>query len=344
MFTFRHRRRNVKHRPGHCGAARGRLPWIGFAIAAALVCAGRLAQAQAYPSRPVHLIVAQAAGGGMDTLARLIAHKLSESLGQPVIVENKAGAGGIIGTSFVAKASADGYTLLLAPIGNMVFTQLLYSKLPFSPQRDLTPVAMVASFPLLLVVNAAQPIQTVPDLVAYMRANPAKSNYGGSGPAFQFATELFKIRTATSSEFIQYKSTSEVITALITGDLLLAFADTGPAAEPVAGGRLRALAVTSPQRLAALPNVPTMAELGFPDLEIQYWAGVFAPAGTPQPIVRKLEGELQRVVGLPEVAERMKSIHVRPATSGSDDFAKIFAADLARWTAVAKTANIKPAE
>ncbi len=309
-----------------------------------LACLAWGAQAQTFPTKPVRIVVAQAAGGGMDTLARLLAQGMSDGLGQPVIVENKAGAGGIIGTSFVAKAPPDGYTLLLAPIGNMVFTQLLYSKLPFSPQRDLTPVAMVASFPLLLVVNAAQPIRTVPDLVAYMRANPAKSNYGGSGPAFQFATELFKIRTNTSAEFIQYKSTSEVITALITGDLLLAFADTGPAAEPVAGGRLRALAVTSPQRLAALPNVPTMAEVGFPDLEIQYWAGVFAPAGTPQPILRKLESELQRVVGLSEVAERMKSIQVSPSTSGSDDFAKIFAADLARWTAVAKTANIKPAD
>ena len=317
---------------------------LGYAMVAALGCAASLSQAQNYPIRPVHLIVAQAAGGGMDTLARLVAQKMSESLGQPVIVENKAGAGGIIGTSFVAKAPADGYTLLLAPIGNMVFTQLLYSKLPFSPQRDLVPVAMVASFPLLLVVNAAQPMQTVPDLVAFMRANPAKSNYGGSGPAFQFATELFKMRTGTSAEFIQYKSTSEVITALIAGDLLLAFADTGPAAEPVAGGRLRALAVTSPQRLAALPNVPTMSEAGLPELEIQYWAGVFAPAGTPQPVVKKLESELQRVVGLPEIAERMKAIQVRPATSGSEEFGRIFSADLARWSAVAKAANIKPSD
>ncbi len=231
-----------------------------------------------------------------------------------------------------------------APIGNMVFTQLLYSKLPISPQRDLTPVAMVATFPLILVVNATQPLKTVADLVAFMRANPAKSSYGGSGPAFQFATELFKIETGTSAGFIQYKSTGEVITALIAGDLLMAFADTKPATASVSGGRLRALAVTSAQRLASLPDVPTMAEIGFPDLEIQYWAGVFASAGTPQPIVKQLEGELQRAVRSPDVAERMRLIQVSPAMSGSDEFAKIFAADLARWTAVARTANIKPAE
>jgi tripartite-type tricarboxylate transporter receptor subunit TctC len=312
------------------------------ALAVATFAAQALAQTQTYPNRPVHLIVAQAAGGGMDTLARLVAQKMTESLGQPVIVENKAGAGGIIGTTFVTKAPADGYTLLLAPIGNMVFTQILYNKLPYSAQRDLTPVAMVATFPLVLVVNAAQPLQSVPELIAYMRANPAKANYGGSGPAFQFATELFKIKTGTQAEFIQYKSTGEVITALIAGDLLLALADTGPAAAPVAGGRVRALAVTSAKRLAALPDVPTMAEIGLPDMEIEYWAGVFAPAGTPQAIVGKLEAELQRVVGLPEIAERMKSIQVSPATSGSDEFTKIFAADLARWSAVAKSANIKP--
>ena len=280
----------------------------------------------------------------MDTLARLVAQRMSDSLGQPVIVENKAGAGGIIGTSFVAKAPADGYTLLLAPIGNMVFTQLLYRNLPFSPQRDLTPVAMVATFPLILVVSADRPMRTVSDLVSYMRANPERANYGGSGPAFQFATELFKIKTGTPAEFIQYKSTSEVITALIGGDLLMAFADTGPATASISGGRLRALAVTSAQRLSSLPNVPTMAEIGFPDLEIQYWAGVFAPAGTPLPIVKRLEGELQRAVRSPDVAERMKLIQVSPAVIGSDEFAKIFAADLARWTAVARTANIKPAE
>jgi tripartite-type tricarboxylate transporter receptor subunit TctC len=303
-------------------------------------CASGAALAQAYPVKPVRIVVGQAAGGGMDILARLLAQKMTESLGQPVIVENKPGAAGIIGTDFVAKAPADGYTLLMAPIGNMVFTQILYRKLPYSPLRDFTPVSMVATFPLLLVVNASQPFRSVAELIAHMKANPAKSNYGGSGPAFQFATELFKIKTGTEAEFIQYKGTNEAISAIIAGDLLLALADTGPAAAPIAGGRLRALAVTSPRRLPSMPSVPTMAEAGLPDLEIEYWAGIFAPAGTPRAIVKKLEGELNRIVRLADVSARMAGIQVNPAGGTSEEFAETLAADLARCSAVAKTANI----
>jgi tripartite-type tricarboxylate transporter receptor subunit TctC len=304
-------------------------------------CAVSTAQAQSYPSKPVRIVVAQAAGGGMDTLARLLAQEMTTSLGQAVMVENKPGAAGIIGTSFVAKAPADGHTLLMAPIGNMVFTQILYNKLPYSPLRDFTPVSLVGNFPLLLVVNAKQPLATVQELVAYMKANPAKANYGGSGPAFQFATELFKIKTETQAEFIQYKSTSEAISAIVSGDLLLALADTGPATALLADGRLRALAVTSPQRLPSLPGVPTMAEAGVHDMEIQYWAGIFAPAGTPAAIVKKLEAEIKRIVQLAEVRERMAGIRVTPVGSTSEEFSKTLADDLERWTAVAKVAHIK---
>ena len=310
-------------------------------LLATAYCAFNTAQAQTYPSKPVRIIVAQAAGGGMDTLARLLAQEMTASLGQAVIVENKPGAAGIIGTNFVAKAPADGHTLLMAPIGNMVFTQILYNKLPYSPLRDFTPVSLVGNFPLLLVVNAKQPLMSVQELVAYMRANPAKANYGGSGPAFQFATELFKIKTDTKAEFIQYKSTNEAISAVVSGDLLLALADTGPATALLADGRLRALAVTSPHRLSSLPNVPTMAEAGVPDMEIQYWAGIFAPTGTPAAIVKKLEAEINRVVKLAEVRDRMAGIRVNPVGSTSEEFSKTLADDLVRWSALAKAAHIK---
>jgi tripartite-type tricarboxylate transporter receptor subunit TctC len=318
--------------------------WWRVALAIGVCLAGFASGAtgQGFPNKPVRIIVGQAAGGGVDTLARLLAQRMAESLGQPVIVENKPGAGGIIGTTFVTKAAPDGYTLLMAPTGNVVFTQILYSKLPYSAQRDLTPVGMLATFPLLLVVNASQAFRTLPELVTYMKAHPDKSNYGGSGPAFQFATELFKIKTGTKAEFIQYKSTSEVITALIAGDLLLALADTGPAHEPVATGRLRALAVTSPRRLDSLPNVPTMAEVGLPELEIQYWVGLFAPAGVTQPVVKRLEAELLRVAGLREFANRIAAMQVTAAGSSGDELSRILAADLARWSAVARTADIKP--
>lgn len=315
---------------------------LRLASVAAIGCLACGVQAQTYPNKPVRIVVGQAAGGGVDTLARLMAQKMAQGLGQPVVVENKPGAGGIIGTTFVTRAPPDGYTLLVAPIGSVVFNEILYPRSPYSARRDLTPIGMLATFPLMLVVNGSRPYRTAEELLAYLKANPDKANYGGSGPAFQFATELFLIKTGTKAQFIQYKSTSEVITALIAGDLLLAFADTGPAHEQASGGRLRALAVTSPLRLSFLPDVPTMAEIGYPELETQFWVGVFAPAGTPHPIVKVLEAELTRIVGLPEVAQRMAAMHVSPAARGSEALAKILAADLARWSAVARDANIAP--
>ena len=229
----------------------------------------------------------------------------------------------------------------MAPIGNMVFTPILVPKLRYSPTKDFVPVSLVATFPLVLVVNAKQPINTVQDLVAYMKAQPAKSNYGGSGPAFQFATELFRLHTGTPGEFIQYKSTSETITAIMAGDLLMSMVDTGPASAGIADGRLHALAVTSPTRLAALPQVPTMAEIGMPQLEIRYWAGIFAPAGTPPAVLRKMEAEINRAVKLPEVAAQMAAIQVSPAGGSSEELGKMLSADLARWQGVAKSANIQ---
>jgi tripartite-type tricarboxylate transporter receptor subunit TctC len=300
--------------------------------------------AQEFPNKPVRIYVGQGAGGGMDTLARLIGQKLSINLGQPVVVENKVGAGGIIATDFVAKAPADGYSLLMGPIGNMVFTPILVPKLRYSATKDFTPISLVATFPLLLVVSAKQPFNTVQDLVAFMKANPEKSNYGGSGPAFQFASELFRLKTGTQGEFIQYKSMSETLTALVSGDLVMSMVDTGPATPLIQDGRVRALAVTSPTRLAAFPNVPTMAELGFKDIEFRYWAGIFAPTGTPAAVVARLETEVNRILKLPDVAAKMASIQVTPTGSSSDELSRLVSSDLARWGAVAETAKIKPQE
>jgi tripartite-type tricarboxylate transporter receptor subunit TctC len=299
------------------------------------------AMAQEFPSKPVRIYVGQGAGGGMDTLARLISQKLSINLGQPVVVENKVGAGGIIATDFVAKAPADGYSLLMGPIGNMVFTPILVPKLRYSATKDFAPISLVATFPLLLVVSAKQPFNSVQDLVAFMKANPEKSNYGGSGPAFQFASELFRLKTGTQGEFIQYKSMSETLTALVSGDLVMSMVDTGPATPLIQEGRVRALAVTSPTRLAAFPNVPTMAELGFKEIEFRYWAGIFAPSGTPPAVVARLEAEINRVVKLPDVAAKMASIQVTPTGSTSEELSRLVIADLARWGTVAETAKIK---
>ena len=306
---------------------------IGFGLGSA--------QAQEFPQKTVRIVVGQGAGGGMDTLARLLSQRLAGPLGQPVVVENRVGAGGIIATDGVAKSPADGHTLLMAPIGNMVFTPILTTKLRYSPTKDFVPVSLVASFPLLLVVNAKQGIASLPELVKFMKSNPDKANYGGSGPAFQFASELFRLQTGTPGEFIQYKSTSETITALIAGDLVMSMVDTGPASALLASSQLRALAVTSPTRLPSLPQVPTMAELGFPQLEFRYWAGLFAPAQTPMAVVKRLESEVHRILKLPEVAAQMATSQVTATPASSEDLAKLLAADLAKWGAVAESAKIK---
>jgi len=304
---------------------------------------GAWAQVSDYPSKPIRVYVGQGAGGGMDTQARIVSQRLAAQLGQPVVVENKVGAGGIIATESVARSTPDGYSLLMAPIGNMVFTPILTPNLKYSPTKDFVPVSLIATFPLVLVVNSKSKINSVGELIAYMKANPDKSNFGGSGAAFQFANELFKIKTGAPGEFIQYKSMSETITALIAGDLVMSMVDTGPATTHINSGSLRALAVTSPQRLASMPQVPTMAELGFRDIEFRYWSGFFAPAGTPKAVVKKLEMEIQRVLKQPEVMAQMSANQVIATPSTSEELSKLVAADLVRWGGIADAAKmVKP--
>lgn len=297
-------------------------------------------RAQEFPNKPIKIVVGQGAGGGIDTLTRIVAQKISEHIGQPIVIENKVGAGGIIATEFVAKSPQDGYTLLMAPSGNMVFTPILMPKLRYNPIKDFTPVSLVATFPLVLLVNSKLPIYSVSDLVAYMKANPNKSNYGGSGPAFQFSSELFKLKTNTPGEFIQYKSTSESITALMSGDLLFCMADTGPAIPAISSTQVRALAVTSPNRISSLPNVPTMSEVGLAQVEFKLWSGLFAPTGTPSAVIKKLESEVARVTKLPEVIGLLNTNNVQAASSTSEELALLLNQDLQRWGQVQESAKI----
>lgn len=299
-----------------------------------------LAQVSDYPSKPIRIYVGQGAGGGMDTQARIVAQQLATQLAQPVVVENKVGAGGIIATEWVSRAAPDGYSLLMGPIGNMVFTPILTPNLKYSPTKDFVPVSLVATFPLVVVVNSKSKINSVAELVAYMKANPNKSNFGGSGPAFQFANELFKIKTGAQGEFIQYKSMSETITALLAGDLVMSMVDTGPATTHINAGTLRALAVTSAQRLPSMPQVPTMAELGLRDIEFRYWSGIFAPAGTPKDVIKKLEVEINQILKQPNVMAQMSANQVLSTGSTSEELSKLIASDLKRWGAVAESAKI----
>jgi len=301
---------------------------------------GVLAQVSDYPSKPIRIFVGQGAGGGMDTQARILAQRLASQLAQSVVVENKVGAGGIIATESVARSVPDGYSLLMGPIGNMVFTPILTPSLKYSPTKDFVPVSLVATFPLVVVVNSKSKINSVAELISHMKANPDKSNFGGSGPAFQFANELFKLKTGAPGEFIQYKSMSETITALLAGDLVMSMVDTGPATTHINAGTLRALAVTSPQRLPSMPQVPTMAELGLRDIEFRYWSGIFAPAGTPKNVIKKLEVEINQILKQPDVMAQMSANQVTATGSTSEELSKLVASDLKRWSAVADSAKI----
>jgi tripartite-type tricarboxylate transporter receptor subunit TctC len=315
------------------------LRWLVLGIAA---LAGASIHAQgAYPTRPIQLVVGYAAGGGTDLLARVIATKLGEGLGQPIIIENKVGAQAIIGAQYVAKANPDGYTLLLGPTGPLAMNPAIYSKLPYSPLRDFAPISLIGSFPLVLVVGQSNPARTVQQLIDYAKAAPDKANYGASAAPFQLAAELFKQKTGTAFQHIAYKGSNESVNATATGEVTMTIADPPPVVGQYKAGRVRVLAVTAPTRHPAWPGVPTMAEAGVPDMEIALWAGFLAPAGTPQPIIRRLQEEIARVMKLPEVRERISALGVDPSSSTPEEFSRLIAADLAKWTAVAKAANIK---
>ena len=294
-----------------------------------------------YPNRPVRVVVGLAAGGGIDVIARVLAQRMSENLGQPVLVENRPGASGIIAAEGVAKAAPDGYTLMMAPSGPMVFNAVMYPKLSYSPLRDFAPVGMVASFPLLAVVNAATPVKSLRELADYARANPARANYAASTAAFQLTSELFNILAGVKMENISYKGTNESLSAVIAGDVLTVFADAGPASGAIRGGKVRALAVTAPKRLPAFPDVPTVAEAGFPQLDVQLWSALFAPAGTPAAIVKKLEDEVGRALRAPDVQQRFATLNVSAGGASAAEMAPLMQAEIARWSEVAKKSGIK---
>jgi tripartite-type tricarboxylate transporter receptor subunit TctC len=294
----------------------------------------------AFPTKPIKIVVGYAPGGANDILARIVAQKMSESFGKEVVVENKPSTGSIVGSVAVANAPADGYTLLMGASGPIVFNPALYSKLPYNPTRDLVPVSIVGTFPLVLSVAANSPIKNVSELAAYTKANPDKSNYGSSSASFRLATELLKSKTGITAEHIPYKGSMESVNSVASGQVTMTMVDSGPAVGPIKGGLLKGLAVTSKKRIAALPDVPTMAEQGI-DLDIQFWSGLLAPAGTPKPVIDKIAAEVQRIVKLPDVRARMASLAIDPAGSTPEEFAKVIATEIPLWTGVAKANNIK---
>jgi tripartite-type tricarboxylate transporter receptor subunit TctC len=318
------------------------LIYIGSIALAATAIASASAQEDPakYPTRAIHIIVGFTPGGGNDIIARIVGQKLQESLGQPVIIENKPGGGAIVATEYVAKSAPDGYTLLVGASGAMAINPAVYAKLPYDSIRDFTPVSELGSFPLILVVNASSPFKSVAELVAYAKANPDRTNYSSSSAAFQLVTEQFKQKTGAPMQVIPYKGANDSVMAVVSGQVTATIADAGPVSGQVKSGLVRALAVAAPKRMEDFPDVPTMKEAGA-DVDAVLWSGIFAPRETPPAIVKKLEGELMRIARLPDVIARLKPLGIESIGNSSDEFAKILVSDIARWTEVAKAGNIK---
>jgi tripartite-type tricarboxylate transporter receptor subunit TctC len=304
-------------------------------------CAGTVYAQENFPSKPIHLIVPYTVGGGTDVLARLAAKELGERLDQPVVVENRPGANALPGAEYVAKAAPDGYTLLMAPSGPLVMNPVLFKKLPYSPQKDFVPISVLGRLPLLITVNSELPVHSVKELIEYAKARPNEVTYASSSPLFQLATELFKQKTNTAFLAIPYKSSGESTNALMGGQVTMAIADVPPLTGLIKAGKLRALAYTNESRSVTFPDVPTVAEAGVPGTEIATLVGIVAPAGTPMPIVRKIQDVLVKYAKKPETRSRFAAIGVEPVGNTSEEYARAIRADTDRLMEVARRAGIQ---
>jgi tripartite-type tricarboxylate transporter receptor subunit TctC len=316
---------------------------VAAVIAVGVLTASSVVHAQEYPSRTVRIIVAQPPGGGTDTIARLIADRLSKQLGQTFIVENRPGAGMNVGTETAARADADGYTLLLGLNGNMAVNPSLFSNLRYDPIRDFTPVAMLANYPFLLVVNKDLPANSVKDLIDMAKAKPGTINYAsaGNGTGQQLAMELFKMLTGTNFTHVPYRGAQAAYIDVFSGQVPIFFDNISTAAAQVKGGMVRALAITTRERSKLLPDLPTLAESGIPTYEYHTWFGLWAPNKTPRPIIEKLNAEVRKALSDPAVIDIIVASAGEPATMPLADIEPFVKAEIIKWGEVVKKAGIK---
>jgi len=319
---------------------------IGSAIAG-LVFSANPAFAQgtrgAYPDKPIRIIVAYTPAGATDILARAVGQKMSEAWGQPVIVENRPGANGNIGTEVAARATPDGYTLLMVTAGSHGVNPSLYRKLTWDAVKDFTPISLVAMVPNIMVVNTNVPVKTVKELVAYLKASPGKFSYGspGLGSTAHMSMELFKSMTGTDIVHIPYKGSAGVLQDLIAGQIIVTIDNMPPYLPQVKAGRIRALAVSPAKRSPALPDVPTIAEAGVAGYDAAAWFGLVAPAGTPKAIVDKLAAETQKILKQPDVAERLAGLGAEPVGSSPAEFGAFMKLEIGKWAKVIKDARVE---
>jgi tripartite-type tricarboxylate transporter receptor subunit TctC len=324
------------------------LTWIApalLALTSSLTASLSTAQtaAQNYPQKPIRMIVPFTPGGSTDILARSIGQELSKAWGQSVIIENIAGAGGSIGADKAAKSPADGYTLLMGHIGTLAVNPSLYPKLPYNPVKDFAPVAWVARVPNVLVVNPNVPAKSVQELVALAKSKPGQLSYGsgGNGSAANLATEYFKMQTETAILHIPYRGTAPAVTDLMGGQIQMLFTGAPAVMGQVKNGQLRALAVSSPKRLDALPDLPTVAEAGYKNFEADQWYGVVAPAGTPRDIVLKLNQQINVALNSAELKKRLTTEGAVATPETPEAFGKLIAQEIERWRPVIASGRVK---
>jgi tripartite-type tricarboxylate transporter receptor subunit TctC len=301
------------------------------------------APAQGYPAKPIHFIVPYPAGGPLDTVARLLGAKLSESTKQPVVVDNKPGAGGNIGADFVAKSPPDGYTILMGAVATHAINPTLYASIPYDPVRDFIPVTQVASTPNVLVVNPSVPASNVREFIAYAKANPGKLNFGSgsTGSAGHLAGELFDTLAGVKMVHVPYKGAGPAMQDLVAGQIQLMFDNLASSLGQIKAGRVKALAVTTAQRTTLAPDLPTIAESGLPGFDISTWFGIFLPAKTPQAIVEKLHAEFTRALASTDVREKMLQLGAEPVGSRPEEFAAFIKSEADKYAKLVKASGAK---
>ena len=320
---------------------RAMLRFVGMLGAGMLALAAVEAGAQAYPSKPIRMIVPQGAGGSTDIVARVIAQKLGEALGQQVVVENRPGAGGIIGVDTAAKAAPDGYTILFGSSTTVAANVSLYSKVPFDPVKDFAPLAMAAAASFVFVVNPSLPVNNMKELIALAKAKPGQLNYGSGTSSAQICTEMLKSLAGVNIAMVPYKSSPQSLSDLMAGQLQVVCEPLTTAVPNAKAGKLRILAVTSPKRTSFAPDYPTVVEAGVPGFEYVAWVGFFAPAGTPKDITARLSAEILKVLKQPDTVEKIKAVGFEPVPAGAEEFAVAHKAEIARLAKVIKEAGIK---
>jgi tripartite-type tricarboxylate transporter receptor subunit TctC len=319
---------------------------MGFRITALLIAALALpaaAAAQGYPAKPIRFIAPFAAGGALDTLTRTIATRMQENWGQPVVVENRTGAGGNIGADLVAKAAPDGYTLVMGTIATHAINVSLFEKMPYDAVKDFAPVTLAASINNSLSLNPAVPAKNVAELIIYAKANPGKLTFGsaGSGTSQHLAGELFKTMAGVDMQHVPYKGGALAMVDLLGGQISMTFGDIPTALPHIRSGKLRSIAVTGAKRSPLLPDVPTVAEQGLAGFDVTAWFGVFTTAGTPRAVVDRLNAEIVRILDLPDVRDKLNAIGMEPVTNTPDQFAAFVQREIAKWAPVVKASGAK---